>query len=170
MTVNTGVTIIGAKETLRELSKLEPDLRKEIVKDFKQVVAPVIAEARRAIPSTAPLSGFARSWKGGKVFPWESSTVMKSIAAKVDTRKRGNALAVMKVQLKSAGGTVSDMAGKRGGSTNAGAAMIRNLEQRFGRASRFMWPSYERRANEVEQGMAGLVEKITDATSRRLVR
>lgn len=170
MAVSTGITVVGAKETLRELSKIEPELRKEIIKDFKQVVAPVVEEAKRAVPSNAPLSGFMRSWKGGKVFPWDGSAVLKSIAAKVDTRKRGNALAVLKVQLKSAAGTVADISGKRGGSTAAGAQMIRNLEQRYGKASRFMWPSYERRAKDIERGVRGLVDQVAEATSRRLVR
>jgi hypothetical protein len=169
MTASAGITVVGVKETLRELSKLEPDLRKEIVKDFKQIVKPVIDEVRGNLPTEPPLSGFARSWKGGAIFPWGTTTVSKSIAAKVDTRKRGNSLAVLKVVLKSAGGTVADMAGKRGGSTPRGQIMIAELEKRFGRASRFMWPGYERRAQDVQDEIEKVADKIADATSRRLV-
>lgn len=163
-------TVIGIKETLRELNKIEPELRAEIIKDFRQVVKPVIQEVRGSLPNQPPLSGFARTWKAGKIFPWDTGVVSKSVTSKIDTRKRGNALAVMKVIMKSAGGTVADMAGKRGGSTNRGQIMIANLERKFGRASRFMWPAYERKANEIEGGVEAIVEKVTDATNRRLVR
>lgn len=169
MTASAGVTVVGVKETLRELSKIEPELRKEIVSDFKQVVKPVIDEVRGALPSQPPLSGFARSWKAGKIFPWSTAIVSKSVAAKVDTRKRGNSLAVLKVVMKSAGGTVADMAGKRGGSTTSGQIMIDRLESRYGRASRFMWPGFERRQGDVEQGIEKVVEKVSDATNRRLI-
>jgi hypothetical protein len=168
--MSNSVTVVGIKETLRELNKIEPELRKEIIKDFRQVVKPVVNEVRQSLPNQPTLSGFGRSWKAGKIFPWDTGIVSKSVIPKIDTRKRGNALAVMKVIMRSAGGTVTDMAGKRGGSTTRGQIMIANLERRFGRASRFMWPAYERKANEIEGGVEQIVEKVTDATNRRMIR
>lgn len=172
MTVKTSVTITGVKETLRELNKIEPELRKEIIKDFRQVVKPVINEIKRMLPTQAPLSGFNRSWTQGsnQKTPWDGATVAKSVTSKVDTRKRGNALAVMKIIMKSPAGAIADMAGKKGGDTRQGQIMIAALERRFGRASRFMWPSYIDKAQEIESGIEQLVEKVTDATNRRLVR
>lgn len=35
MAVESSVTVVGIKEALRELQKVEPDLAKEIKKDFK---------------------------------------------------------------------------------------------------------------------------------------
>ena len=69
MAVDTAVTIAGVKETLRELQKMEPELAKQIKKDFKDVVKPIVDDARSKIVQL-PLSGFARKWKDSKIFPW----------------------------------------------------------------------------------------------------
>jgi hypothetical protein len=169
MSTTTHVTVTGVKETLRELNKIEPELRKEIVSDFKQIVAPIIAEVRGNLPATPPLSGFGRNWKAGAIFPWSTTVVSKSIAAKVNTRKRGNSLAVLAVVMKSAAGTVADMSGKRGGTTPRGERMIAALQERFGPASRFMWPAFERRSNQIEGEIERVADKVAEATTRRLL-
>jgi len=170
--MSNSVTVVGIKETLRELNKIEPELRKEIIKDFRQVVKPVVDQIKRALPVEAPLSGFARSWTQGnnQKTPWNGATVAKSVTSKIDTRKRGKSLAVMKIIMKSPAGAIADMAGKKGGNSPQGQIMIAALERRYGRASRFMWPSYIDKANEIEGGVEQIVEKVIDATNRRLVR
>ena len=46
--------------------------------------------------------------------------------------------------------------------------MIRNLEARFGEASRGMWPAYERNADAVNEAMERVVDVVTDAANRRI--
>ena len=164
MPVDTSVTIVGVKETLRDLQKLEPDLAKEIKQDFKRIVDPVV-KAARADVKELPLSGFARNWKGGAILPWNQSAVVKSIIARFSNRRRGNSLAVFSVTMKSPAGTIFDIAGRSSSNRLASA-----LDQLHGRASRLMWPTYERHADAVNQNLGKLVEKITDATNRRLTR
>jgi len=163
MAVDTAVTIAGVKETLRELQKMEPDLAKEIKKDFKQIVDPIVKDARTQVVAL-PLSGFARNWKAGKIFPWSQPAVSKSIIARFSNRKRGNSLAVFSVTMKSPAGTIFDMAG-RGGANRLATA----LDTLYGRPSRLMWPTYERHAAEVNENLQRLTERIVDETNRRLV-
>ena len=167
MTASTSVTVVGVKDALRELGKIEPDLKKQIQKDVKTILRPVVDEAKRAVPAM-PLSGMARSWKRGVLFPYDQAQVQRSIGARFNTRKRGNSLAVIAVVMKSAAGTIYDMAGKRGGKTLQGRAMIANLEARFGKASRGMWPAYERNADAVNEAMERVVDVVTDAANRRI--
>ncbi len=167
MTASTSVTVVGVKDALRELGKIEPDLKKQIQKDVKTILRPVVDEAKRAVPAM-PLSGMARSWKRGVLFPYDQAQVQRSIGARFNTRKRGNSLAVIAVVMKSAAGTIYDMAGKRGGKTPQGRAMIANLEARFGKASRGMWPAYERNADAVNEAMERVVDVVTDAANRRI--
>lgn len=162
MPADTTVTIVGIKETLRDLQKLEPDMAKEIKKDFKQIVKPVVDNARVDVVAL-PLSGFARNWKQGRLLPWDKAAVSKSIIARFSNRKRGNSLAVFSVTMKSPAGTIFDIAGRKSSSQLATA-----LDQLYGRASRLMWPTYERHADAVNDNLAKLVERITDATNRRL--
>jgi len=158
------VTVVGVKETLRELQRMEPDLAKEIKRDFKQIVDPIVQDARAQV-SELPLSGFARSWKGGALLPWNRSAVSKSIIARFSNRRRGNSLAVFSVTMKSPAGTIFDMAGR--GSANRLASALSSL---YGAPSRLMWPTYERHAEQVNQNLQTVTDKITDATNRRLVR
>ena len=163
MPVDTTVTIAGVKETLRELQKFEPELAKEIKKDFKQIVDPIVKDARTKVVAL-PLSGFARNWKAGKLLPWSQSAVSKSIIARFNTRRRGNSLAVFSVTMKSPAGTIFDMAGRSSSNRLAAA-----LDQLYGRASRLMWPAYERHADAVNENVARLADKLADETNRRLV-
>lgn len=163
MPVDSTVTIVGVKETLRQLQKMEPETAKAIKAKFKQIVKPIVDAAKPQIKQL-PLSGFARNWKSGKIMPWDQSAVAKSIIARFSNRKRGNSLAVFSVTMKSPAGTIFDMAGKRSASRLATA-----LDALAGKPSRLMWPTYERHADQVNDNLARLVEEIMDATNRRLV-
>jgi hypothetical protein len=162
--VDTSVTIVGIKDTLRELQKLEPDTAKEIKADFKKIVKPIIDAAKPQVKEM-PLSGFARNWKNGRIFPWAQNAVAKSIVARFSNRRRGNSLAVFSVTMKSPAGTIFDMSGR--GSRNR---LANSLDALYGKPSRLMWPTYEERADEVNKNLQQLVDKITREANRRLLR
>jgi len=163
MVASSTVTVVGVKDAMRELQKIKPDLATRIKKDFKDIVKPVVGDARSQVVNL-PLSGFSRNWKAGKLLPWSQSAVSRSIIARYSNRRRGNSLAVFSVTMKSPAGTIFDIAGRKS-ANRLGAA----LDSLYGRASRLMWPTYERHANQVNKNMADLVEKITDAANRRLL-
>jgi len=163
MVASSTVTVVGVKDAMRQLQKIEPDLAKQIKKDFKEIVKPVVGDAGSQVVNL-PLSGFRRNWKAGKLLPWSQSAVSRSIIARYSNRRRGNSLAVFSVTMKSPAGTIFDIAGRKS-ANRLGAA----LDSLYGRASRLMWPTYERHANQVNKNMADLVQKITDAANRRLL-
>jgi len=66
--------------------------------------------------------------------------------------------------MKSPAGTIFDMAGRASANRLAAA-----LDQIAGKPSRLMWPTYERHADQVNENLARLVDKITDKANRRLV-
>ena len=51
------IEVTGLKETLRDLNKLDPALRREIGKDIRNVVKPVADTINSRLPGGAPLSG-----------------------------------------------------------------------------------------------------------------
>lgn len=163
MAANATVTVTGVKETLRELGKIEPELAKQIKKDVKQITASVVADAKSAVPNQV-LSGFARQWQGGRLTPFSSETVRKSITTRFSNRRKG-AVAVFAVVMKSAIGTVIDITGR-----SSSGNLATQLEARFGRASRFMWPAYERNKGQVEQDLQAVVAVIQRETNSRLVK
>jgi hypothetical protein len=160
----TSITIVGIKDTLRELQKLEPETAKEIKREFKEIVKPIV-DAAKPLVKEMPLSGFQRNWKNGRIFPWAQNAVSKSIVARFSNRRRGNSLAVFSVTMKSPAGTIFDMAGR--GSANR---LATTLDALYGKPSRLMWPTYEKKADEVNKNLERLVEKITEEANRRLVK
>jgi hypothetical protein len=168
---DTSITIVGIKEALRELQKMKPELAKEIKKEYKSIVKVLVDDIKSTIQER-PLSGFARAWeyKGRQIGPWDQSAVIKSIVPRFSNRKKGNSLAVFSVTMKSPFGAVADMAGRKNAPETAwGAFMIRALSSKFGKPSRGMWPAYERNSAEINNNLEKVVDKIIDATNRRLV-
>ena len=153
MAAKSTVTVVGVKETLRELNKMEPELAKQIKKDVKQITASVVADAKNAVPNTV-ISGFSRNWQGGRLTPFSSEQVRKTITTRFSNRKRG-AMAVFAVVMKSPIGEVFDMAGRSSANN-----LATRLETRFGRASRIVWPSYERNKTELDTEMQKLVDEV----------
>lgn len=178
MTLSGSMEVTGLKEALRELQQLNPQLRREITKEYKRITAPVIKTAKAKVPQAAPISGWNRKWttkSGQQMTPWVGSVGNKFIKAKVSGKKprefagRMTNLAVFSVAWSGTVNTLFDLAGRRsGGDTEAGARMIRALEARFGKASRILWPAYEMNRAEVEKQTAELVKATLAATNRRL--
>ena len=64
------VEINGVKETIRDLGKIDPELRKQFIRDAKKVARPIVELARAKYP-TKYLSGMGRKWesRGRLLFP-----------------------------------------------------------------------------------------------------
>lgn len=62
MSVSAEINVVGVKDALRELNTIDKRLRRQITKDYQEIVQPVVADAKRLVPTEAPLSGFDRKW------------------------------------------------------------------------------------------------------------
>ena len=51
--------IFDAKPVLKALNQLEPGLRKEMLREMKDITKPAVNEIKSVIPSTAPMSGMS---------------------------------------------------------------------------------------------------------------
>ena len=59
--------IFDAKPVLKALNELEPGLKKQMLRDMKEITKPTISEIKKVIPDTAPMSGMSvtRTARGG---------------------------------------------------------------------------------------------------------
>jgi hypothetical protein len=147
MTATVKTQVVGAKDAIKGLRKVNPELRKQFNRDVKTIAAPVVNAAKAAYPSM-PLSGMSRIWAPGnrQLFPWEANKARSGVTVKIDTSK--TAVSVIRIQQKDPAATIYELAGKRA-SNPKGRAFITNLETRFGRAQRVLWPTYERNSAEI---------------------
>lgn len=197
--VDVSVGVVGLKEALKELNKVAPTLRRQITKDYKQIMQPMIKAAQAAIPTIGPVSGMDRTgWKsksGLELLPpsgWNGTKAQKSLQPKINTRRvkefRGNLenVGVFGMVWKGYANTVFDMAGRKSGGNKdvfsrmgshgrmvgsvGGPHLLAMLRGRYGAASRTVWPSYERNQNELDAEMQKLVQRVMDLVQSDLTK
>ena len=150
------ILITDIQKVQRELMKIEPELKKQLVRDIKQVAEPVFQAVKSSIPTVAPLTGMNNNGRLG----WTPSSGKKPLDVRIVYRsgaKRTAPLVTSLVSVNVGSPLISmiDMAGKANpsGRSPRGRAMIRGL----GRSpSRYVWPAAERALPQVE----GKIERI----------
>jgi hypothetical protein len=167
--------VVGLKETLRDLNKLDKQLSKEIRKDIRKVVQPLADEINQQVPGNAPLSGMAHDGRTG----WGNR---RKVAVKLDTRKPrryvdrpGRIVTnVVRVTTKDAPTAIVDMAGRAGGTASQAPQARRRpnfapaLTSRLGPPSRFMWRTAEGQLDELQQNMMPIIKRVEDIMNRDL--
>lgn len=166
------VTTRDIRRVQRELKEFAPDLRKNMDRDVKRIVAPVIAKAKNNMPAR-PLSRWpddpnARYGPQGRFPGYEQSAARRGIRLAtgssrkriVGGQKQTEILAYALVQ-GSAGGAVYEVAGRRTGGKNT---FVRNLRRKNGAASRGIWRAWDQ-TNAKET-----IASEADAVIRRTIR
>ena len=164
MPASTRIEVVGAKDTLKALNRIDKQLRKQFNADAKEVAKPAIEEAQRNYVQM-PLSGMARKWNanGRQVFPYDRAKAVKGVQIKVDTsRKSSNAIAI---QQKDPGTAIFESAGRKN-------------ENRLGNSlgplapgrTRVLGPSVLRKRGEVERQMRQLVLEASKRVQEEINR
>lgn len=143
--------MVGVKDTIKGLSKIDKSVRRQFTKDATRVVSPIIDEATTQYPDQA-LSGMARRWKhnGRELFPYDRSRAIRGLKVKVDTSRRS--ASVIKLVQNNPAAVIFETAGKASGNR-----LGDSLTKKFRPASRLLWPIAERRLPDVQNEMETLV-------------
>lgn len=62
MSATAAIQVVGVKDALATLNKIDKKTRRQITKDYATIVQPLVDDAKQLVPKDAPLSGFNRSW------------------------------------------------------------------------------------------------------------
>jgi hypothetical protein len=161
------IEVVGLKEALKELNTMDKKLRREITRDFKKIVQPVLGKAESMLPNNAPLSGMARSWKGksgADIMSWNDAQVRRNIKAFTSGKKVRDApggfkqnLGVFGIKWLGPQATALDMLAK--------GVMADNLTERFGPPSRIIYKAYDSASDEIQQQVKDLVNKVMKLTN-----
>jgi hypothetical protein len=172
--VNHKIEVVGVKNALRDLGKFDKDLARDLRKDARRAMKPIVDDAKRNIPTTA-LSGMSRPWtsarSGVQLLPWDGTQARKYVKAKTSTKKprefQGVTRDLAAFYVSWAGGVnaIFDMAGRRSNSV-----MAANLTGKFGPPSRIMWPAAERHEAQVSAEISKVVDDVVRATNDKLGR
>ncbi len=175
MTTSTTIEVVGIKEALAHVNKLDKKLRRQITKDFKEIMSPVLYDAHQDVPGKPPMSGWARGYRpkqgNNAILPWsgtEAQQLNSFVSGKRPKQAGGRTrnLAAFGLRWRSRDAVLFDATGQY--NTKQGAQMLSVLNQRFGAPSRVMWRAYEASAPQVQDKMLALVRHIMQQTTRQI--
>lgn len=154
--------VVGVRDTIRALNKIQPGLRKEFASKATRIAAPAIDEAQASYRRQY-LSGMARQWRvrGRRLFPYDIGRARRGVRINLDTRR--NALAVINIQQADPGTAVFESAGRR--TRNALGTALGPLERNH---TRVLGPSVYRKRREITSEMARLVRVTMDRVQREV--
>lgn len=169
--------VVGLKEALRDLNKLDRELRKEINRDIQKIVKPIAKIIDERIPKESPLSGWQTS--GGKK-PWAPKKMTVRTDARAPRRRLNqpnhSVLSVVRIASQGAAVAIADMAGKAGGSGARSRTpnqfrrpnFAKVLTARLGPPSRFVWKDVNEMVKEANDNLKPVIKRVEDALNRSL--
>lgn len=106
------VEVVGVRDAIRSLNKVEPGLRKQFQRDATQIAKPAIEAAQRAYDEV-PLSGMERQWvqRNRKLFPFTVAKARRGVKLKLDARRE--ATAIILITQTDAAAAVFETAGRK---------------------------------------------------------
>jgi hypothetical protein len=168
--IGSSIEVVGIKEALKELNKVDKSLRRQITKDYKSIVQNVIDDISARIPLGYPLRNWKYAWKpkNTDLLPWGVGG--QRIYAKINTRapKRFSYsdemvnLATFVIKWDDPSAALLEFA-QRG-------VMGQNLTNKFGPTSRIAWPAFEANKADVLEKMQALVDRVTKGTQDAIDR
>lgn len=165
MSFGTSAKVTGAKDVLKALKDLDPELRKETQAEMRRAVAPMQAAARDYVPSKPPLSG----WRATGRLAW-TNKARTGIKTRIGGRysKTANSWPLVTLIQSDPAGSVFDIAGRSSsGRDPRGQNLIAVLNARYGRASRSMWRAAEKTLPEVQDAVIAAVDAASQTIERR---
>lgn len=110
------VEVKGAVELRKALREFTPDLAKETQKEIAGILKPITSKARGFIPSSAPLSGWAKSGAGawGTNRVWSTGEAKRGIGYKTTPSKpnRSGFRSLARIVNASVSGSIYETAGR----------------------------------------------------------
>lgn len=161
-TVNTEV--VGVKDAIRSLNKIEPGLRKQFAAEVTEIAKPAIEETRKRYAAQGlPLSGMARNWqsKGRKLFPYNPAKAAKGVKVKLQGDRRK--LATILIQQSDAGTAVFETAGRK--QANPLGDSLGNLPAN---RTRILGPAVYSKKKQIEGKIEQATLKVVQRVNREL--
>lgn len=111
MTVNTTISVIGVKETINALKKIDPQLQKDFRAQANEIAQPAI-NAAKDVYTQVPLSGMQYKWnsRGRQLFPFSVAKAKSGVKLRIDTRR--NAVGVILIEQKDPATAIFETAGR----------------------------------------------------------
>jgi len=176
--------VFDVKSLVKDLQAVEPNLKKEIVRDAKAVAKPVASSIKSVIPSTAPLSGM----RGNGRVSWGAGKPANAVSVRFRTgRSRIRAITpLVAIWVVSPMTAIADVAGKgnfrrskpitreydyKGGKrrhrvSSQGEIMVTKLKSKG--VNNFVYPAVEQSLPMIQAEVKLVIEQYAAKVNRKL--
>lgn len=164
MAASIRTDMVGAKEAVRSLNKIEPGLRKQFAAQATEIAQPAIQEAQNRYTTLGvPLSGMSRNWQqnGRKLFPYNVSKAVRGLKVKVEGDRRKTA--VILLEQRDAATAIFESAG-RTNQNSLGDALGPLSPGR----TRVLGPSLYSKQDQVSGEMQKAVQAVIELVNKEL--
>jgi hypothetical protein len=117
MPASFSTQVLGAKEAVRSLNKIEPGLRKQFARDATRIAQPAIIEARRRYKTigwgNTKVRGLSRNWSQAErpLLPYNAAKASRNVKVKLEGNRRKTA--VILIEQRDAGTAILESAGRK---------------------------------------------------------
>ena len=162
MTANTSIEVVGVRDAIRSLNKIEPGLRKQFTADATRIAQPAIQEVQKNY-TKVPLSGMARKWEQAnkKIFPFSVAKAVSGVKLKVDASREATSL--IYITQTNVAAAVFEAAG-RANQNRLGDS----LGQLRPNHTRILGPSVFRKRGEIERELVRATNEVKARVEREL--
>ena len=161
MSAKVDISVVGVKDTINKLRKLDPELQKQFKVDATAIAQPAL-NAAKAVYTQVPLSGMSRDWKqkkdGRKIKGFNVTKAKNGVQMKFDTRR--NAVGVILIIQKDQAAAIFETAGRANRNS-----LSDNLSPVQAGRTRLIGPAVYRSRRSIEAAM-----KSTIAAAARTVQ
>ena len=162
------IDVEGVQETLNILRRFQPEAIKELRSDIKNDTGlnSAVSSIQSSIPPIAPLSGMMNHNGRTQYRIPRVSTSLRSPRRTMTSQESSLITIVTSPPKDGVGFEIVDMAGRGAGAKTArGRAMLANLAKK---ASRFVYPGFEKKEQNLEDGIKRILDKYAEKANVKL--
>jgi len=162
MPYKADMELVGLRDAIRSLNKIEPGLRKQFVADARRIAKPAVDNVRRGY-TKVPLSGMSRKWSqnGRQLFPFTVAKAQRGVQVKVDTDRRTNN--TISIVQKDQAAAIFETAGRR-----TDNSLERSLGQLAPGRTRIIGPAVYRARPEFEDELRRSILAVLKRVEKEL--
>lgn len=162
MPYKADMDIVGLRDAIRSLNKIEPGLRKQFVTDARRIAQPAVDEVRRNY-TRVPLSGMSRKWSqnGRQLFPFTVAKAQRGVSVKVNTDRRTDA--TISIVQRDQAAAIFETAGRR-----TANSLERSLGELAPGRTRIIGPAVYRARPDFEAELRESIAKVMKRVQKEL--
>ena len=168
MPASTTVEVVGLKQTINSLRKIDPQLQKDFKADATAIAQPAI-NAGKAIYTRVPISNFANDWTqkkdGRRIKGFSIDKARNGVKMRFDTRR--NAVGVILIEQKDQGAAIFEVAGRKNSNRLDTSLRIAGYPVSAGR-TRLIGPAVYKARRGIEAEMLKMIKSTITTVQKEI--